>query len=207
MKFRIVLISLGVVMLLSGLAYQLWKSSSLREIPDIRLVTTRGERIELAHLRGKPLLVTFWATTCTTCMEEMPHLIDLYHELSPRGLQVIGIAMFYDPPNRVLAVQDARKIPYTIALDIDAEASRAFSDVELIPATFLFAPDGRLVYHKVGAVDINKLRDEILAIPGSGPTPRAASPGSGSRIGFFASATSLLAMQSGSILTKLVYWR
>jgi peroxiredoxin len=207
MKFRIVLISLGVVMLLSGLAYQLWKSSIPREIPDIRLVTTRGERIHLAHLRGKPLLVTFWATTCTTCMKEMPHLIDLYHELSPRGLQVIGIAMFYDPPNRVLAVQDSRKIPYTIALDINSEASRAFGDVELIPATFLFAPDGRLADHKVGAMDIDTLREEILAMSGSGAAPGAAPPGSGSRSGLFVSATSLVAAQSGSILTKFEYWR
>ena len=205
MKFRIVLISLGVVMLLSGLAYQLWKSSIPQEIPDIRLVTTRGERIHLAHLRGKPLLVTFWATTCTTCMKEMPHLIDLYRELSPRGLQVIGIAMFYDPPNRVLAVQDSRNIPYTIALDINSAASRAFGGVELIPATFLFAPDGRLVYHKVGAMDIDTLRDEILAM--SGAAPGAASPGRGSRSGLFASATSLVAAQSGSILTTFEYWR
>lgn len=180
MKFRIALISLGVVMLLSGLVYQLWKPSSPREIPDIRLVTTRGERIDLGHLRGKPLLVTFWASTCTTCMEEMPQLIDLYHEWSPRGLQVIGIAMFYDPPNRVLAVQDSRKIPYTIALDINAEASRAFGDVELIPATFLFAPDGRLVYQKVGAMDIHKLHDEILALSGAEASPNTASPGGGS---------------------------
>jgi peroxiredoxin len=180
MKFRSAMVSLSVLALLSVLAYQQWNPPGLREMPDITLVTTRGEKIAMGNLRGKPLLVTFWATTCTTCMEEMPHLIDLYHELSPRGLQVIGIAMFYDPPNRVLTLQDMRHIPYTIALDIDAQASRAFGDVESTPTTFLFAPDGRVVYRKLGAMDPDKVRDEILAMPGSAPSPGAAATGSGS---------------------------
>ena len=180
MKFRTALISLGAATLLSVLAYQLWKPAGPPEMPDITLVTTRGERIALEKLRGEPLLVTFWATTCTTCMAEMPHLIDLYHELSPRGLQVIGIAMFYDPPNRVLSVEDMRHIPYTIALDINAQASRAFGDVELTPTTFLFDPDGSLVYHKVGALEMDRVREEILAMLESEPSPRPASTGSGS---------------------------
>ena len=79
MKSRTALISLCVATLLSVLAYQLWQSSILQQAPDITLVTTRGERIALSDLRGKPLLVTFWATTCTTCMEEMPRLIDSYN--------------------------------------------------------------------------------------------------------------------------------
>jgi peroxiredoxin len=178
MNFRTALVGLGVSTLLSALAYQLWNPAGLREVPDITLVTTRGERIALENLRGEPLLVTFWASTCTTCMEEMPHLIDLYHELSPRGLKIIGIAMFYDPPNRVLAVQDARNIPYTIALDIDAQASRAFGDVNLTPTTFLIGPDGRIVYHKVGAMDMDELRSAILPMLGAGTSSQAAATGS-----------------------------
>ncbi len=164
MKSRTVLISLCAVTLTTMFGYLWLKSSGLEKIPDITVVTTNGERIALAGMRGEPLLVTFWATTCSTCMEEMPHLIDLYHELSPRGLKVIGIAIFYDPPNRVLAMQKSRSIPYTIALDIDAQASRAFGDVGLTPTTFLIAPDGRVVYQKTGAMDINKVRNEILAM-------------------------------------------
>lgn len=164
-------------MLVAGLGY-LWRNSSgLQEVPDITLVTTTGERIALAGMRGEPLLVTFWATTCSTCMEEMPHLIDLYHELSPRGLNVIGIAIFYDPPNRVLAMQESSSIPYTIALDIDANASRAFGDVGLTPTTFLIAPDGRVVYQKTGNMDMDKVRSEILAMLKPAQTSHPASVG------------------------------
>ena len=180
MKRRTALISLGVAALLSALAYRLWSPAGLREVPDITLVTTRGERVALGDMRGEPLLVTFWATTCTTCMEEMPHLIDLYHELSPRGLKIIGIAIFYDPPNRVLAMQDSRNIPYTVALDIDAQASRAFGNVGLTPTTFLIAPDGRIVYRKVGAMDLDKVRGKILAMLGAAAAPPGVTADSGS---------------------------
>jgi peroxiredoxin len=179
MKPKTVLISLCIATLLAVLAYHRWISSGLEEAPDITLVTTSGERIALGDLRGEPLLVTFWATTCSTCMEEMPRLIDLYHELSPRGLQVIGIAIFYDPPNRVLAMQASRSIPYTIALDIDAQASRAFGDVRLTPTTFLIAPDGRVVYQKTGSMDMARVRSEILAMLGPAHTPTPVSAGGG----------------------------
>jgi peroxiredoxin len=164
MKSRTVLISLCALTLVVVLGYLWRKSSGLEEVPDITVVTTTGERIALAGMRGKPLLVTFWATTCSTCLEEMPHLIDLYHELSPRGLKVIGIAIFYDPPNRVLAMQESRSIPYTIALDIEAHASRAFGEVGLTPTTFLIAPDGRIVYRVTGSMDLDKVRNEILVM-------------------------------------------
>jgi len=158
------LFGLCAIMLVAAAGY-LWPwSAGLEELPDITVVTTSGERIALAGMRGKPLLVTFWATTCPSCMKEMPHLIELYHELSPLGLKIIGIAMSYDPPNRVLAVQEARSIPYTIALDIDAHAARAFGDVELTPTTFLIAPDGRVVYQESGSLDMDRLRNGILAM-------------------------------------------
>ena len=177
MKPRTLLISLCAITLVAVSGYLWQKSGELAEAPDITVVTTTGERIPLAGLRGKPLLVTFWATTCPSCMEEMPHLIDLYHELSPRGLKVIGIAMFYDTPNRILAVQKSHGIPYTIALDIDARAARAFGDVELTPTTFLIDPDGRVVYQKTGSMDMDRVRNGILAMLGPLPASSPVSAG------------------------------
>jgi peroxiredoxin len=177
MKPRTLLISL-CALTLAAISGYFWRTSAgLEEAPDITVVTTTGERIPLAGMRGKPVLVTFWATTCPSCMEEMPHLIDLYHELSPRGLKVIGIAMYYDPPNRVLAVQKSHRIPYTIALDIEAQAARAFGEVELTPTTFLIAPDGRVVYQKTGSMDMDVVRNGILAMLKSVQTSSPASAG------------------------------
>jgi peroxiredoxin len=164
MKSRTILISICAMTLLAVPGYLWWRSSGLEEVPDITVVTTSGEKLALAGMRGKPLLVTFWATTCSTCIEEVPHLIDLYHEYSPRGLRIIAIASYYDPPNRVLAMQKLHGIPYTMALDIDARAARAFGDAGVTPDTFLIAPDGHVVYQKTGRIDMQIVRHEILTM-------------------------------------------
>jgi peroxiredoxin len=164
MKPKEILISLFAIVLLATLGYLWFAPAGLKASPDIKLVTIDGEQLQLASLRGNPLLVTFWATTCPGCIKEMPHLIELYEELSPQGLEIIGIAMDYDPPNQVLAMRNAKNIPYPIALDLDAEAARAFGNVRLTPTSFLIAPDGRIVYQKLGEMSMEKLRQDILAM-------------------------------------------
>lgn len=170
MKARDLLISAAIAVLVGTLAW-LWLSpSGLKHSPDISLTTIKGAELQLADYRGRPVLVTFWATTCPGCIKEMPHLAELYEELAPRGLEIIGIAMAYDPPNQVLAMAEARQLPYRIALDLDSGAARAFGDVRLTPSSFLIAPDGRIVFHKIGEMDIHKLRDDIIAMLEQAPT-------------------------------------
>jgi peroxiredoxin len=88
----------------------------------------------------------------------------LHNELAPQGLQLIAISMYFDPPNRVLAMQKARNIPYPVAMDIHADASRAFGDIRMTPTSFLIAPDGRIAYYRTGTMDMDKLRRDILAM-------------------------------------------
>lgn len=164
MKSRGVLIILSTVALLAALGYLRIESTGLKTRPDIALKTLDGEKLQLASLQGRPLLVTFWATTCNSCVQEIPHLIALYDELATQGLEIIGIAMNYDPPNRVLALRNARNIPYPIALDIHADAARAFGDVRLTPTSFLIAADGGIVYQRTGAMNMAALRRDILAM-------------------------------------------
>jgi len=167
MKIREALITLFAFALLGTLAYLWFAPAGLKTSPDISLMTIKGEEIQLASLQGKPVLVTFWATTCPGCIKELPHLIELYEELAPEGLEIIGIAMHYDPPNLVLAMSKARNIPYPIALDIHADAARAFGNVRLTPTSFLIAPDGRIVYQKTGTINMARLREDILGMLGT----------------------------------------
>ena len=167
MKIRTVYIPLLAIALLGTFGYLLLTPHSPKTRPDISLVTIDGEELQLAGLQGKPLVGTFWATSCSSCIKEVPHLIGLYEELAPRGLEIIAIAMDYDPPNRVLAMRKARSIPYPIALDIHAEAAHAFGNVRVTPTSFLIAPDGRIVYRMTGVMDMEKLRIDILAMLGS----------------------------------------
>jgi peroxiredoxin len=154
------------LLLIAGTGYLWLFPSSLHRAPDITLKTIDGEVIDLAALRGQPVLVSFWATTCAVCIMELPQLIALYHELAPKGLQIVAVAMAYDPPNRVVAMRKVRRIPYPVALDIDASVARAFGDIRVTPTTFLIAPDGRVVTHTTGEMDLAKTRQKILTMLG-----------------------------------------
>ena len=164
MKSRGALVTLCAVALVATFGYRWMAPAGLKTSPDIGLITIDGKEIQLASLHGRPVLVTFWATTCNSCVSEIPHLIELYDELAPQGLEIIGIAMDYDPPNRVLALRKARNIPYPIALDIQADAARAFGNVRLTPTSFLIAPDGRIAHQRTGKMNMAALRRDILAL-------------------------------------------
>ncbi|UCH53295.1 MAG: TlpA family protein disulfide reductase [Pseudomonadota bacterium] len=135
-----------------------------RQVPDLELSLLDGGRVNLTAMRGRPLLVTFWATTCPPCVEELPDLVALYRELAPQGLQMVAIAMPYDPPMYVQAFQDKHHLPYPIALDVEGRAVRAFEGVSLIPAAYLIGPDGRIEYTQVGKLDTDKVRQIVARL-------------------------------------------
>jgi peroxiredoxin len=162
MKTKDLTIAVTTLILLGALAYVWLAPGGLKQAPNIAVTTIDGRQIQLADLRGRPVLITFWATSCPGCVQEMPHLIELYHELAPKGLEIIGIAMSYDPPNHVLEMAKERQIPYPIALDATAAASQAFGEVKLTPTSFLIAPDGRIVQQKIGEMDMPTVRQTIL---------------------------------------------
>ena len=166
-KYKDTLVTvIGLVLIGSLLLIWLKPAPLLTHAPDITVTDLDGNSITLSKLRGHPLLVNFWATTCTGCLEEMPHLIELYAEQAPRGFEIIGITMDYDPPKQVIALSKARQIPYPIALDTHGEAAKAFGKVRLTPTTFLVAPDGRIVFQKTGKIDMGKLRTLVLGMLG-----------------------------------------
>jgi peroxiredoxin len=157
--------SILVVFLLAtvlAVGFGLWglPGEKTRWVPDIELTLFDGTRASLAEMRGRPLLVTFWATTCPPCVEELPDLIALYQELRARGLQMVAIAMPYDPPNHVLQFRDQHRIPYPIALDVEGHAVRAFG-VSVIPVAYLITPDGRIEYTQAGKLDTGRVRQIV----------------------------------------------
>jgi len=173
MKLKDIQTSLFALTILGAMSYLWFTPTGITSAPDITVSTIRGEKIRLSSLQGRPLLVTFWATTCPGCIKEMPHLVELYKELAPKGFEIIGIAMPYDPPNQVIALTEKRQLPYPIALDITGEAARAFGDVRLTPSSFLIAPDGSVAHQKVGEMDIPKLRTLIIDMLAQSNLPHA----------------------------------
>ena len=136
--------------------------------PDVSFTTLDGQTSRLSALRGKVVLVNFWATTCTTCVAEMPEIVDTYRKFAPKGFETIAVAMSYDPPEYVRNYAQKNGLPFTVALDTSGEAAKSFEDVRLTPTTFLLDKHGRVVQKYLGAPDFPKLHallDKLLAEP------------------------------------------
>jgi peroxiredoxin len=136
-------------------------SKTFSRTPQAVFTTITGKKIDLKELRGKPVIVTFWATDCPGCMKEIPHLIDLYTRYQERGLEIIAVAMYYDPPSHVVAMSRDRKLPYDVALDLKSEHARAFGDIMFTPTTFLIDPDGSIALQKTGVFDLLEMVNRI----------------------------------------------
>lgn len=136
--------------------------------PDVSFTTLDGQTRPLSSLKGKVVLVNFWATTCTTCVAEMPKLIETYNKFAPKGFETVAIAMDYDPPEYVRNYAQKNGLPFTVALDSGGKAAKGFEEVRLTPTTFLLDKQGRIVQKYLGEPDFAKLHallDKLLAEP------------------------------------------
>lgn len=150
-----------IVMLLILLALWLYYRNSYTFTPDTTFTTITGKHISLKDLHGKPMVVTFWATTCPSCIKEIPHLISLYEQFQPQGVEIIGIAMVYDPPNRVVAMSQEKKLPYPVVLDLKGNYAKVFGRVWATPTTLLVNSNGTLAKRVVGPFDLNEMTKRI----------------------------------------------
>ena len=121
--------------------------------PDVSFTTLEGKKFSMQDLRGKLVLVKFWATSCVTCVKQMPDTIAFYQEFSPKGFETIAIAMNYDPPNYVLNFAQTRQLPFPVALDIDGKIAQAFGDIRLTPTALLIDKQGRVLKRYLGEYD------------------------------------------------------
>ena len=122
--------------------------------PDVRFTTLEGKSFSMQDLRGKVVLVKFWATSCVTCVKQMPETISAYNEYAAKGYEAIAVAMNYDPPNFVLNFAETRKLPFPVALDTKGDIARAFGDIRLTPTAFLIDKQGRIIKRYLGEYDV-----------------------------------------------------
>ena len=149
-----------LLMVLAGAAtWLLWPASS--KAPDVTFTTIKGEQIRLQDLRGKVVLVKFWATSCVTCIKQMPDNIEAFNEFHDQGFDLIAVAMQYDPANYVINYAETRKLPFTVALDTQGKAARAFDDVKLTPIAFLIDKNGQIIKRYLGEYDKNAFRNTL----------------------------------------------
>lgn len=129
--------------------------------PPVTFVSLKGERIAMNDLRGKVVLIEFWATDCATCVKEMPQLVATHDKYHAQGFETIAVAMKYDPPNYVIAYTDRTGLPFKVALDPMGELAKAFGQVKFTPTTFVVDKRGTVVARMLGERDFARLHTLI----------------------------------------------
>lgn len=159
------LIAAALVIVLAVLFYQ--SLIPKQAAPDVTFTNLKGEKISSQSLRGKVVLVNFWATSCSTCVAEMPSMMATYDKFHDKGLEFVAVAMSYDRPDYVVNYAETRKLPFHVALDLKGQIADAFGDVKLTPTTFLIDKDGNIIKRFIGQPsfpELHALLAKILAV-------------------------------------------
>ena len=121
-----------------------------------------GRRVDLASLRGKVVLVTFWATWCEPCQVEMPRFIDWQSRLSADGLQIVAVSLDDDAePVRAFAAE--RHVNYPILMG-DARLARAYGGILGLPVNFLIDRNGRIAAVFKGETGLEEMESTLRAV-------------------------------------------
>ncbi len=132
--------------------------------PTWQLTTLDGKAIGTEQLKGKVVVVDFWATWCGPCIHEIPGYIALQKKYADRGLVIVGLSVDQQGADAVAKFMSSRGINYPIAL-ATPEVISSFGDIEAIPTTLLIDRDGQIRHRKVGAMetaDYEKLIASVL---------------------------------------------
>ena len=134
--------------------------------PPSSFVLLDGSTRDETSLRGKVTLVNFWATSCTSCVAEMPRLVATYQKYNSVGFDTIAVAMSYDPPSYVVNFTQTRQLPFSVAIDNTGTLAKAWGEVKLTPTTYLVNKRGEIVTRYLGEpdfVDLHQLIEKLLA--------------------------------------------
>ena len=164
MNMKILLGVAVAALLAAGAAVYVSTGSTLA--PASTFVLLDGSSKTTADLKGKVTLVNFWATSCTTCVHEMPRIVETYDKYKARGYETVAVAMSYDPPSYVVNYAETRKLPFKVAIDNTGAVARAWGDVKLTPTTYVVNKRGEIVKRFVGEPDfaeLHRLIEQLLA--------------------------------------------
>jgi peroxiredoxin len=134
--------------------------------PEVNYVLLNGDKASSQQWAGKVMLVNFWATSCATCVKEMPQVIATHDKFKARGFDTLAVAMSYDPPAFVSKFAQTRGLPFSVAIDNLGTVAQAFGPVQMTPTTFLINKRGEIVKRYVGEPDfaaLHGLIEQLLA--------------------------------------------
>ena len=150
------------IIILIGLIISLiYMSAQKKIVPEINMITTSGETLSTKDLLGSVYLINFWATDCPGCIEEMPGLIKTFNKYKNSDFTVIAVAMYYDPPNRVLSFTKKNDLPFPVVLDVNKKIIENFKNIKLTPTTLIVNHRGEIVNTIIGVLNFTEVHHAL----------------------------------------------
>ena len=153
-----------LVLLVLAVSAAVLTGCAREQAPSVSYVLLDGQKASSQQWAGKVMLVNFWATSCTTCVAEMPRIVATHDKFKARGFDTLAVAMSYDPPAFVARYAETRKLPFGVAIDNTGALANAFGQVQLTPTTLLINKRGEIVKRFVGEPDFVALHGLIESL-------------------------------------------
>jgi thiol-disulfide isomerase/thioredoxin len=128
--------------------------------PDFTLQSLDGKSMSLSDLRGKAVLLNFWATWCSPCKIEMPWFIELQKQYGSQGLQIVGVAMDDSSKEDIAKFASDMGVNYPVLLGKEA-VGEAYGGVPALPESFFIGRDGKIVDKIIGLKGKAEIEDSI----------------------------------------------
>src|SRR5579859_211816 len=140
---------------------------------ELKMLSAKGKTMKLSDLKGKAVVLDFWATYCVPCKIEMPWFVELQKQYGPQGLQVVGVAIDDEEEKTVYEFSQKMGVNYPILLGTESVAQR-YGGLLGLPTTFFIDRSGKVVAREVGLVSESQIVDNIKKSLGSENSKTAA---------------------------------
>jgi thiol-disulfide isomerase/thioredoxin len=140
--------------------------------PDFELPSLDGKNLKLSDLRGKAVLLNFWATYCGPCKIEMPWFVELQKEYGPQGFQIVGVAMDDASTEDIAKFAKDMGVNYPILLGKE-DVGQSYGGVSVLPTTFFVDRDGKLIAREFGLQSRSVFVDHIKQAMSQGQAVQA----------------------------------
>jgi cytochrome c biogenesis protein CcmG/thiol:disulfide interchange protein DsbE len=134
-----------------------------QKAPNFKLKAQDGKIVELAKLKGKVVVVNFWATWCGPCRKEIPGFMDVYNQYKSKGLEIVGVSLDEEGWDVVRPYLARMPIPYPVVVG-DGALADAYGGIDAIPATFIIDKNGNIARKHIGYMDRTEFERIVKAM-------------------------------------------